>query len=204
MDHDRCQACILSWCSDFPISWESLPSSEMQQMLNIYSNATEDKLYILPPSCNNHPDVTPIQKSIPFVMHRAGSCECGPVTSGHPFHSAIVPWKAIGDDNRLKKSTDACDWFVLPHPIDCRVPALLRCLYMRREREREGCWGSGQVVAEGSESTNISWTRTVVRFLLCAHRLASNRIWPISSKAWPFVLHCLAWNGLALFSYHRR
>ena len=51
--------------------------------------------------------------------------------------------------------------------------------------------------------TNISWTRTVAGALLCmriAHRLASTRIWPISSQAWPFVLHCLAWNGLALLS----
>jgi hypothetical protein len=52
--------------------------------------------------------------------------------------------------------------------------------------------------------TNISWTRTVVEVLLCAHRLASTRIWPISSQAWLFVLHCLAWNGLVLFHVSRR
>jgi len=49
--------------------------------------------------------------------------------------------------------------------------------------------------------TNISWTRTVAgAFVVYAHRLATTRIWPISPQAWPFVLHCLAWNGLALLS----
>jgi hypothetical protein len=65
--------------------------------------------------------------------------------------------------------------------------------------EAAGFWGD--VWLHGI-LTNISWTRTVVEVLLCMHRLAaSTRIWPISLQAWPFVLHCLAWNGLVLFLY---